>query len=166
MTVQRLVVPETRRMRRGLLWVAVLASLLFWSDTAEARRCGHGYIKRVSLGICVGRSSRAARGFVASGRRQSRYYLRHRHFVKHRHVAPVAVEPDELPDDVMVTPSTKSQERIERSGKAARLPAVPEEAPATVELPVGISGSLLMRPPVQKSFDWLSTEHQRPGGSP
>jgi hypothetical protein len=75
----------------------------------------------------------------------------------------MAVEPDELPDEVKVSP--KIQERIERAAKGDRQPQAPpvEDTPEPlVELPVGITGSLLMRPPAPKSFEWLSPGHQHP----
>lgn len=165
MTVQRLVVPEARLLMRLLLLGAAAASLLLFTTDAEARRCGHGQIKRVSLGICVGRSSRAARGFVRTslGRHHSRHHFRHRHSIRRHYREPVALEPEELPDDVKAAPM-KTQERVERSGKTDRAPqAPPEEAPDVVSIPTGISGSLLMRPPVSKTFDWLQ---RSTGGNP
>lgn len=145
-----------------LAGTAAVSILLGFADNAEARRCAHGQIKRVSLGICVGRTSRAARGFVHPGRRHSH---RQRRFVRrhHHHSAPVALEPEELPDEVQVKPpppQAKIQERVERSGKEGKLPVL-EEAP-TLDIPMGITGSLLMRPPARRPFDWLSTEHQHP----
>ena len=157
---------------------AVLAAVAFFSlqspDKAEARsHCGHGMIYRVSLGQCVSARSRAARGFhhfrtgVLSGRYSFRHHARRQRISSHRRgrhriAPPVAVEPDELPDEVLTSP--KIQERVERAIKSDRLPQAPAEPEPSVELPVGITGSLLMRTPAPKSFEWLSPSHQHPPG--
>jgi hypothetical protein len=163
-------VPEAGTPPRSRL-AMTLAAVVFFSlqspYDAEARRhCGHGQFFRVSLGQCVGARSRAARGFHRTGL-SGRHSLRRRHAhryrllrARHRIPLPVAVEPDETPDEVMVTP--KLQERVERAAKGARLPSA--ETPETSELPVGITGSVLMRPPISKTFEWLSPSHQHPEG--
>jgi hypothetical protein len=152
---------------------AVLAAVAFFSlqspDEAEARsHCGHGMIYRVSLGQCVSARSRAARGFHRrTGGLSGRYHHAKRQRIfsrrhgRHRIASPVATEPDELPDEVLTSP--KIQERVERAVKSDRLPSATEPEPS-IELPVGITGSLLMRTPAPKSFEWLSPSHQHPLG--
>ena len=137
-TVKIFVVPETKLPLAVVLAVAAL--VLSPIPEAEARHCGHGYIKRVSLGICVGARSRAARGSVhrASGRHHfGRRYRR-----------------ETLPREVEV----EVRERVERTKKSARLPVpAPSEAPSVAdELPLDIPGSLLMRPSAHRLFDWLA----------
>ncbi len=155
---------------------ALLAAVAFFSlqspDEAEARsHCGRGMIYRVSLGQCVSARSRAARGFhhLRTGGLSGRYHHARRQRIssrrhgRHRIAPPVAAEPDELPDEVLTSP--KIQERVERAIKSDRLPQAPAEPEPSIELPVGITGSLLMRTPAPKSFEWLSPSHQHlPGG--
>lgn len=121
-------------------------------DLAEARHrhriggsCPSGMIKRLSLGVCVSKRSRAARGFVERAhlrRAPGRHLSHHRYAAKH---VDVGVPEAESP------PVEKSQDRIERSRKSDKNPASEVD---TTELPVGIPGSLLMRPPVVMKFDW------------
>jgi hypothetical protein len=143
-----------RRGFRSLLFL--IPALLLFAYPAEARRhhrqCPHGQILRVSLGQCVGARSRAAWGFQrAPGPRLHRPY-------KHRHRKPVQIaDPDEgdMPDEVQAP--VKGQDRVASSGKAAKLPVRAPEAPVEdTSLSVeGISGSILMKLPLVKSFEWL-----------
>jgi hypothetical protein len=51
-------------MRQLILMALLLVSVSMFPAEAAAQRCGHGYIRRVSMGICVSKRSRLAMGFV------------------------------------------------------------------------------------------------------
>lgn len=139
------------------LKIPLLMVPLFLVVPAEAKTCGHGMIKRVSLGICVGIHSRAARGFYhPSGRHP--LPLRHERRKGHR---PVIVEPPEetTSDEVRTTPNWRkfqgkvgddAPEKVERGDKASK-----ETTEMPYDLPLGIAGSLLMRRPPEpgSTFD-------------
>lgn len=171
------VFPAAKLSPARLAAMLALVIIITSPEPAQARRhCGHGSFYRVSLGQCVSARSRAARGFHhrtggLSGRSSFRHPARRLRIVirrhgRHRIAPPEATEPAELPDEVLMKPSPKIQERIERAAKGDREPQAPplvEDTPEpSIELPVGITGSLLMRPPAPKSFEWLSPGHQHP----
>ena len=55
----------------------LFASVSMVPAEAEAQRCGPGYIRRVSMGICVSKRSRLAMGFVKAytSRHGRRYHV-------------------------------------------------------------------------------------------
>lgn len=132
------------------LMLAFAAFIAFPTEAAEARHrhhsgaCPSGMIKRLSLGVCVSKRSRAARGFVVRAhlRRTSGRHLFHRYIARH--------QPEAAPPPEAEAPVEKYQDRIERSQKTDKA----SSSVSATELQWGIPGSLLMRPPAATRFHW------------
>jgi hypothetical protein len=136
-------------------WLAcALAVLLAIAGPAEARhghRCGPGYIKRLSLGICVSKRSRLARGYVwVSAPRQ---YVRRHHRITFRERQP-EVEAAKKGDRLPIEPL---EERIPSEDE---LLPIDKPAPPEPELP--LPNSLLLRKVPVQPFSWFSPERLHP----
>jgi hypothetical protein len=125
-----------------------LVVLLAIAGPAEARharhahRCGPGYIKRLSLGVCVNKRSRLARGYVWV--RAPRQYVSHRHHRVTFRAYPVEVEAAKKQDRLRIEERIPSEDEL-----------LPIDKPAPeVELPLPDS-RMLRKVPIQP-FSWFS----------
>jgi hypothetical protein len=145
---------EALPMGQLILMVLLLVSVSILPAEAEAQRCGHGYIRRISMGICVSKRSRLAMGFVKAAH-TSRHGRRY-------HVA-VALTPEPVRPSRQETLRRHEEPRLSVPGPEPRpvtgpepLPVpAPDVGPAIVDLPFSIHGSILMQPPPTRAFGWL-----------